>query len=177
MTIQQKLLPLVENIDYAIIDGELIPLPKTRQVEQTIHHEATEEVPAYDEVVLQDEVFFEQLPSLESVKLSIIDVAIAVSEYLSDKQELRDLENDSINIVNNTIHSFNFKNIPHPSVAELLACYEVAIARSSQAAINAEALKYLADTDYLVIRALEDTNKPVSEEIKQLRAAARLRIL
>ena len=190
MTVQEKLLPLQENIDYRIEGDSLVAIPKTRQVEQKIPH--TQIVPAefdahgveispQSEIVTYESVFVtetytEQLPSLESVKLSIIDVAIAVSEYLSDKQDLVDHENDSINIVDNTLFAFNFKNIPHPSNAELLACYDVAIVKSSQAAINTEALKYLADTDYLVIREV-DSGVPCPVEIKQLRAEARLTIV
>lgn len=213
MKIQEKLLPLLENIDYKIENNELVALPKTRQVEQIIHHDeilevksapahgiipaefdaqgneiapmqpaakrvvAVKGVAAYDEVISVTETYFEVLPTLESVKLACMDISLAVSEYLADKKDLIDQENDSINIVENRIHSFNFKNIPQPSVAELIACFEAAEAKNKQQSINAEAIKYLADTDYMVIRALEDASKPVSEEIKQLRAEARLKIV
>lgn len=42
-----------------------------------------------------------------------------------------------------------------------------------QEKLNAEARAYLASTDYLVIRAMEDSSKPVPEEIKQARQLAR----
>lgn len=187
-TIQDKLLPLIENVDYSIQNDELIALPKTRQVEQKIPH--TQIVPAefdahgaeispQSEIVTYESVFVaetytEQLPSLESVKLSIIDVAIAVSEYLSDKQDLVDHENDSINIVDNTLFAFNFKNIPHPSNAELIACFAAAEAKKVTAEQKAAALKFLADTDYLIIREM-DAGTPCPAEIKQLRAEARLK--
>lgn len=211
--IQNKLLPLIENTDYALQNGELVALPKIRQVEQVIQHPeiaavaaeaATEIIPAtfdaegielspmipakeavvgvafqasYEETVMVDEVYFEVLPTLDEVKLSCIsDVALAVSEYLVGKDSLRDIENDSINIVENRIHSFNFSNIPQPSITELYECYLAAIAKSSQEAINAEAKAYLATTDYKVIKSME-TGIPMLPEITAARAAARLRIL
>jgi hypothetical protein len=188
-TIQNKLLPLIENVDYSIQNDELIALPKKRMVPQIIHHEAVAEVldengvvvsvevPAFDETVQVEETYTEQVPTLNELKLScVLDVALAVSEYLADKQNLVDRENDSINIVDNRIHSFTFANIPHPSIDELLACYEAAAAKNTQAAINDEARKYLADTDYLVIREI-DSGVVCPVEVKQLRAAARLKII
>ena len=106
-----------------------------------------------------------------------MNIAIAVSEFLADKQNLVDHENDSINIVDNSIYSWNFANIPQPSAEELQACFDLANAKNNQAAVNAKALQYLADTDYLVIRSIDDPTKPVNEEIKQLRAEARLKIV
>lgn len=46
----------------------------------------------------------------------------------------------------------------------------------SQAQINKEALWYLQSTDWLIIREKE-TGVPCPDEIKQARAAARLRIV
>jgi hypothetical protein len=211
--IQDKLLPLLENIDYTIASGELLPLPKIRQVEQIIHHEAIAEVvgvpahgiipaefdaqgveispaqpaqeeilavapvAAYDEVILVDEEYFEVLPSMQEVKLSCIeDVALAIEEYLADKAELRDPENDSINIVDGRIHSFNFTNIPQPSVDELYDAYLAKKPKVEQEAVNAAALKYLAETDYKVIKAME-LGILVDEQILNARQAARLSIL
>lgn len=213
MTIQQKLLPLIENTDYAIQNGELTPLPKVRVVEQIIPHAeipavvgqeahgiipatfdasgneltpmipaqefiaAVAAIPAYDEVILVNETYYEVLPTLDEVKLSCIaDVAIAVSEYLADKTELRDIENDSLNIVNNNIYSWGFSNIPQPSISELYDANLAAIAKNSQEAINAEAKKYLADTDYKILKSIE-SGIPVAEEITLARAAARARIV
>lgn len=48
-----------------------------------------------------------------------MDIALCINEYLKDKQELRDLVNDSINIVDNQIYSWNFTNIPQPTKEEL----------------------------------------------------------
>jgi hypothetical protein len=43
-----------------------------------------------------------------------------INKYLADKQNLRD-EEDSLNIVEGNIYSWNFKNIPQPTVDELIA--------------------------------------------------------
>lgn len=187
MTIQEKLLPLIENTDYKIKEGELIPLPKIRQVEQTIHHEAIEEViavpeegieaveavEAYDEVVLTDETYYEVIPSMSEVKLSCIDdVVLAIEEYLADKAELRDPENDSINIVENRIHSWGFTNIPQPSVDELYDAYLAKVPKVEQEQINVEARAYLAATDWMVTRFAE-TQVEIPEEVRLLRQAAR----
>jgi hypothetical protein len=167
--IQNKLLPFIENVDYSIVNNELVALPKTRQVEQIIHHEAIAEVvgvpahgiipaefdaqgneispaqpgqeeiiavaaqEAYDEVILVDEEYFEAIPSMSEVKLSCIaDMALAIEEYLSDKAELRDPENDSINIVDGRIFSWGFTNIPQPSVDELYGAYLVSEVKQAE---------------------------------------------
>ena len=167
-----------------------------------------------------------------------MDIVLIVNEYLKDKQDLIDHENDSINIVDNQIVSWNFKNIPCPIIQhgeipgvaaipaiasipavpakpaefdahgveispfipataeipgtpeipaisvipariELVNCnftLESLQASLNQEVVNAEALKYLADTDYLIIREL-DAGTPCPTEIKQLRAEARLKIV
>jgi hypothetical protein len=131
-------------------------------------------VPAHNEVILVTETYYESIPSMAEMELESIDVALAVGEYLADKADLRDVENDSINIVNNKIHSFNFKNIPQPTPEQLLAAYKIAEAKQVSAEEKAAAKKYLADTDYLIIREL-DAGTPCSAEIKAARAAARLK--
>ncbi len=55
--------------------------------------------------------------------------------------------------------------------------YEDMTAKFEQEKINEEAMKYLAETDYMVVRAMEDSSKPVSPEIKLARAEARLKII
>ena len=105
-----------------------------------------------------------------------MDIAIAITKFLEDKSELRDMENDSVNIADNQIHSWNFTNIPCPTAEELESCFAIASAKISQDEINAEARKYLADTDYKIIKSIE-TGIPVSEEITIARAAARARIV
>jgi hypothetical protein len=201
MTVQDKLLPLVESIDYEIVDNELLALTKIRMVPKIIHHEAIPEirgevmeevdglfklnkdaviqagVEAYDETIEVEEEYKEALPSLESVKLSLIDdITLAVGEFLADKKHLVDSENDSINIVDGIIHTFNFKNIEQPNADTLLACYAAAIAKNNQDIINAEALEYLAATDFYIIRSV-DSGELVPEEIKLARAEARNKII
>lgn len=50
-------------------------------------------------------------------------------------------------------------------------------AQIEQERINKESLKFLADTDWMVVRSLEDPSKPVPEDIKTQRQQARERIV
>ncbi len=85
-------------------------------------------VAAYDEVSMIQELFTLTSPTQlqldetwKQVQLSDTDIALLVSEYLKNPLFIKDQENDSINIVNGNIHSWNFKNIPQPTIDELVA--------------------------------------------------------
>lgn len=184
MTIQEKLLEkgFVEGVDYTFDNNTLVAIVKTRPVESVIHHpEVLDEQgnvlqEASEEVVQTEEQYTELLPDLDSVKMECIsDVVIAINEYLSDKKHLI-TEDDFINISENRIVSFSYAQIEFPSVDTLLACYEVAIAKMSQEAINKEAEEYLKATDWYVTRMVE-TSQPMPEGMQQLRQAARNRII
>jgi hypothetical protein len=58
----------------------------------------------------------------------------------------------------------------------LLAPTQAEAAANAQEAINAEARAYLASTDWMSLRASEG-GSPMSQEIKQLRADARARVI
>lgn len=212
MQINELLLPFIENIDYKLEAGQIVPLPKVRKAIQVISHpeiaavagqkaqpitpatfdasgnELTPMIPAkkyikgvkyqaaYEEEIEVDETYFEAIPSMDSLKaFAIKDMALAVSEFLADKSDLRDPEEDSINIVNNNIFSWGFANIPQPSIEELYDCYQAALAKQASAEEKAAALKYLQDTDYKVIKAME-LGTVVAPEILTARAAARLKL-
>ena len=79
-SLQDKLLPLIENVDYSLNNGIVIALPKTKQVEKIIQHEAilpimngetiiSPAIPAWTETVLVEEIYYEQLPSEEQITL------------------------------------------------------------------------------------------------------------
>ena len=51
-----------------------------------------------------------------------MDIALIINEYLKEKDILR-TEDDSLNIVDNQIYSWNFVNIPCPTAEELEACH------------------------------------------------------
>jgi len=200
MNIQNLLLPLIEHIDYSLTDGVLSALPKTRLVDQIIHHPAIEQVlcermeqvdgvyklnkeailtagvAAYDETVQVEETYYEAMPDLEALKFSSIpDLAIAIGEYLSDKQSLIDNENDSLNICDGKIVRFGYKNIAQPNADILSACYDAAMAKITSLADKAAAHKLLQDTDFHVIKAME-LGVQVSADIIAARAAARLKL-
>jgi hypothetical protein len=105
-----------------------------------------------------------------------MEIALLINEYLKDKTALRDIENDSLNVVDNQIVSWNFTNIPIPSAEDLEALVPVVEAKISQDGINAEAMKYLADTDFYVVR-LMDSGKPLPEGMSVLRQQARDKIV
>lgn len=63
-----------------------------------------------------------------------MDIAILINEYLADKLELRDVENDSLNIVDNQIVSWNFANIPMPTAEELAVCEAAVLAKQAKEA-------------------------------------------
>lgn len=176
-------LGFIEGVDYTLDNNILTAIVKTRTVESVIHHpEVLDEdgvtilQEASDEVIQVEEQYSEILPDLDSVKMECIsDVVIAINEYLSDKKHLI-TEDDFINISENRIVSFSYAQIEFPSVDTLLACYEVAIAKMSQEAINKEAEEYLKATDWYVTRMVE-TSQPMPEGMQQLRQAARNRII
>lgn len=104
-----------------------------------IHHDAVSavldgegnilvaEIPAYDEEKMIEELFTLAAPSLETlestwkqVQISEIGITNLINEFLKGKDLLRDSE-DSINIVEQSIYTWNFKNIPQPTIDELLA--------------------------------------------------------
>lgn len=192
MNIQKKLQEkgFIEGVDYSLSATEIVALPKTRQVEQIIPHvtvipavfdaQGVEISPQSESIVNESvfitETYYSQLPSLESVKLECIDISLAIGEFLKGKDSLRDIQNDSINIINNSIREWNFKNIPCPTALELVACGESAELKANQEKINADALAYLANTDGFAIRFAE-TGKPMPIGMADLRAAARLKIV
>lgn len=76
-----------------------------------------------------------------------MDLALLIDKYLSDKQELRH-EDDSLNIVENSIFRWEFKNIPCPTMEELEALQPQVEAEQSQAQINAQSIAFLSECDW-----------------------------
>lgn len=61
-----------------------------------------------------------------------MDIAILITEYLADKSALRDVENDSLNISDNQIVSWNFVNIPMPTAEDLAVCEAAVLAKQAK---------------------------------------------
>lgn len=80
-----------------------------------------------------------------------MDLKIAISQYLSDKKHLITNE-DSMNVYNNQLHSWDFANIPQPTMEELEVLSGVYAAEQSITETNKEARAYLASTDWQIIR-------------------------
>lgn len=87
----------------------------------------TPEVAAYDEISLVEEFFTLTAPTQEvldltwkQVQVCEEDISLLINEYLLGKELLRDYENDSLNTVGNNIYSWNFTNVPQPTIDDLV---------------------------------------------------------
>jgi hypothetical protein len=185
---------LIEGVDFTITPEGFSKVAKTRMVDQEIVHPAIpavmngetvieQAIASYTETIQVEETYFAVFPSNEEIvemnknlEIEAVDIALLIEAFLADKQSLRDVENDSINIVDNRIHTWNFANIPQPTRDELHALVAPSKAKQTQDEINAASLKHLADTDYLIIREL-DSGVACPIEIKNSRAAARAAIV
>lgn len=72
-----------------------------------------------------------------------------------------------------TITPATFQTVESEYVVEILDITQ----QVAQNKINQESLQYLADTDWLCLRAQEDATKPVPDDVKAKRAAARAAIV
>ncbi len=105
-----------------------------------------------------------------------MDIVLLINEFLKGKEELRDYENDSLNICDGQIVRWDFTNIPQPTAEELATLVEISASKINQENINKEAREYLAATDFYIIREF-DSGVICPIEIKQLRAEARTKII
>lgn len=123
-----ELTPYISAYD----EPEFIIHPEVPAVLDQEGNEITPAIPEWSEPKMVEEFFTLPAP-LESVmqetwkqiQISESDIALLIEKYLSDKSALRDFENDSINIVEGYIHTWNFKNIPQPTLDELIALIPV----------------------------------------------------
>jgi hypothetical protein len=159
----------VENLDFTLVGEELTALERTRDVEI---------VDEQGNVSIGQETYTVQLPSVDSLKLELVkrnDPAILIGEYLKDKNVG---ENDSLNVelFLNGGPGWRFEAVLPPSVNELFQLIPTAAAAQEQDQINAEALAYLASTDWLVVRYME-TGVAIPLDISEARQDARERIV
>jgi hypothetical protein len=105
------------------------------------------------------------------------DASLIIAKFLEGKHHLI-TENDSLNISLFLVGQggWNFSNIDAPTIDELHDLIPTINHETSQCKTNIEALKLLADTDWLIVREL-DCGIPCPSEIKQARAEARSRII
>jgi len=124
-------LGLKENIDFVITESSFEMLPKTQIVEispQVLDEEGN----ILQEAVTEEQQYVPASPSeeliqiaYEEVQLKFSDLALLIEEYLADKSELRDPENDELNISEGIIVRWGFANIPQPTRSELVALIPV----------------------------------------------------
>lgn len=156
----------VENQDYTYDGTVLAPVAKTRDVEQVIYHEEvpaqyeereikdqngqsfdppqyeTIEIspaqPAYEEVVIVQETYYESIPGLENLCIEAIkneDIALIVSEYLKDKS-IGDDDSLNLDLFVKNKEGWRFESVPAPTYKQL---YD--LATPTQTKIATEALK------------------------------------
>lgn len=160
-------LKLEENKDYVLTESSFEMLEQTRLIQvdfDLVEEKFTLERPS-EEVLANAEL---------ELQLLQCDLASLIEEYLANKQELKD-EDDCLNIVDGLLWGWSFKNIPRPSNSELVALISASEAKKNQKQINEAALKYLAETDWYVLRSIDGEACP--EDIKALRQAARTSIV
>ena len=104
-----------------------------------------------------------------------MDMMLLIDAYLKQHEADRH-EDDSLNVCDGSIVRWDFKNIPQPSIEELEALQESVQSKADQDAINKEALAYLLNTDWMVIREM-DSGIVCPAEVKQLRAEARAKVV
>lgn len=80
-----------------------------------------------------------------------MDIVLLIDKYLSDKKHLV-TENCSFNVVGETIHRWDFANIPCPTMDELLALQPEVESAEAQKATNQDAQSFLDSTDWKVLR-------------------------
>jgi len=117
----------------------------------------------------------EQPPVPEPIVLEV-DAALLVDAFIKGKEVS---DEDSLNLelfLKGDISGWRFKNIPAPSLEELKALEPQVSQKQNQEKINAEALAFLAATDWMVVRAVE-RGEELSPEFKAERQAARDRIV
>lgn len=144
-------LGLVENLDFTLTVGSFEMLEKFREVIQETVIPAVDPVldengevvtagtPEYIQYLPVQEGYFPEPPTQEQldnaeaeVLLLGVDIYLVISEYLLGKELLRD-SGDTLNVVDNKIFSWDFKNIPMPTrieLAQLVAPMNVKIANA-----------------------------------------------
>jgi hypothetical protein len=131
-------LGLKENIDFVITESSFEMLPKTQIVEispQVLDEEGN----ILQEAVTEEQQYVPAAPSEETlqvaheeVQLKLSDLALLIEEYLADKSELRDPENDELNISEGRIVRWGFANIPQPTRGELVALIPIVELKQSK---------------------------------------------
>jgi len=181
-------LGLTEAVDYNIVDNAIVMLPKTRMVEQVIEHEATEEQGAYTETVMVEEQYTPAAPSQDQLDRAELELRVAdlgdvmelVGEYLKDhvanEDESINPEAFAVAHINDPSSSFWRMSIAKPSLAQLEAIKAELGPKKAAKAESDAALKFLAESDFYIIRSL-DNGVPCPPEIKAARQAAREKVI
>jgi hypothetical protein len=193
-------LGLTEAVDYNIVDNAIVMLPKTRMVEQIIEHDAVAEQrdendniiveaqEAYTETVMVEEQYTPAAPSQDQLDRAELELRVAdlgdvmelVGEYLKDhvanEDESINPEAFAVAHINDPASSFWRMSIAKPSLAQLEALRADLDPKKAAKAESDAALKFLAETDFYIIREM-DNGVPCPAEIKAARQAAREKVI
>jgi hypothetical protein len=193
-------LGLTEAVDFNIVDNAIVMLPKTRMVEQVIEHDAVAEQrdeedniiveaqEAYTETVMVEEEYVPAAPSEDALQRAELELRVAdlgdvmelVGKYLeghvASEDESINPEAFAVNHINDASSSFWRMSIAKPSLAQLEAIKAELGPKKAAKAESDAALKFLAETDFYIIRSL-DNGVPCPAEIKAARQAAREKVI
>ncbi len=161
--------------DYIIVNSDFSMVQKTEQ-RRIYPIELDEEGIVRTELIdiTPPNPSIEQLESAwEEVQLKEYDITLLINEYLIGKEH--DAENDSLNIVNGLLHSFNFTHIQKPTNTELLALKDIVANKKTNS------IKYKQITDLesqITVRRLREaflTNdlsfiQNIEDQIEAIRA-------
>ena len=169
-------------------------------IEQLIEHDAVAEQldeegnvivgaqEAYTETVMVEEEYTPASPSEDALQRAELELRVAdlgdvmelIGEYLkgysASEDESINPEAFSVAHINDPASSFWRMNIAKPTLEQLEALRADLDPKKVAMAESAAALKYLAETDYLIIREM-DSGVPCPVEIKAARQAAREKVI
>jgi hypothetical protein len=193
-------LGLTEAVDYNIVDNAIVMLPKTRMVEQIIEHDAVAEQrdendniiveaqEAYTETVMVEEQYTPAAPSQDQLDRAELELKVGdlgdvmelVSKYLeghvATEDESINPEAFAVAHINDPASSFWRMSIAKPSLAQLEAIKAELGPKKAAKAESDAALKFLAESDFYIIREM-DNGVPCPAEIKAARQAAREKVI
>lgn len=171
MTIQELLTEkgFVENVDYSLIDNQLLAIVKYRIIEAT-EDEQGNQIP-------ESQIpYNENIPSLDSLMRECLlrdgKGAYLVSKYL-DQQPIKPSGDINVDLFLMNGEGWRITNIIAPSIEYLYGLIDTVSPSIAQEQLNIESKAYLAETDWYIIREFE-TGKPCPTDIKSKREQMRL---
>ena len=153
----------VENIDYWLHD-DTFSMQEQMRIVGNVEEFFTKDAPS-EEVMEQ---------AWNEIQIKENDIIMLIEEYLSEYQELRDVENDSYSANDISITRWGLANIPCPTVEELLSFIptvatkkQVVKARMDMISIGKK-VKEVCDNCLDIITGFNVTRQLTAEQVTQL---------